>query len=507
MNSIDIFDTAIFRDVFEPTDIFLLLEDIFGKGFKQKRIEAEQKAHVQYKFPNINDIYKYLPGLDYHKEINMEMCHVYANPNILNMYKQNPSNYVFISDMYLPSNVLVKMLEKCGYENPKVFVSCEEKCNKGSGVLFDKVQRKVGKITKHYGDNYSSDVLGCIKHNIKPVFAQALHKQIMNLPATKNPYLKKYCAVLNTSEESALTKLAKWYAPLIYEFTKWVVNKRKPGQTIYFLSRDMFMPYLLAKTCLKQEDIRYLHCSRKSLAPLYLQINEPELYNKMKILFSEPEIQRLKKQGSDQCMQYLRNMGIKNGDIIVDIGYSGSTQKVIEDALHIKLKGLYMQLDKIPKYKTPMDMEMYLNRFVLQYRFLAEFILTSPEDCIVGYKMGKPLIEKDHERRKACARHINSVLIDIKLFNRINRMNLSVFDVEQTLIHIQNNLTYEMMELFNEPILCNRQKTERGINFDKEAILNGQLLECYRRSYAKPLFKKMLLMDPDLCSLIKLLPD
>ena len=124
MDSIDIFDTAIFRDVFEPTDIFLLLEDIFGKGFKQKRIEAEQKAHVQYRFPNINDIYKYLPAYDYHKEINMEMCHVYANPKILNMYKQNPSNYVFISDMYLPSNVLVKMLEKCGYENPKVFLLC-----------------------------------------------------------------------------------------------------------------------------------------------------------------------------------------------------------------------------------------------------------------------------------------------------------------------------------------------------------------------------------------------
>ena len=55
--------------------------------------------------------------------------------------------------------------------------------------------------------------------------------------------------------------------------------------------------------------------------------------------------------------------------------------------------------------------------------------------------------------------------------------NLSVFDVEQMLIHIQNYPSYEMMQLFNEPILTNRKKMERGINFDREAILHGRLLE------------------------------
>ena len=65
----------------------------------------------------------------------------------------------------------------------------------------------------------------------------------------------------------------------------------------------------------------------------------------------------------------------------------------------------------------------------------------------------------------------------------------------------------EIMELFNKPILTNRTKTERGINFDKKKILNGKLLDCYKKSYAKPLFKEMLLADPDLCSLISILPD
>lgn len=504
MDSIDIFDTAIFRDVYEPTDIFQLLEDIFGNNFKQKRIEAENKAHKQYKFPTIHDIYKYLPGFNLQKEINMEMSHIFANPKILNMYKQNPKNYIFISDMYLPSSVLVQMLEKCGYENPRVFVSCEEKCNKGSGLLFEKVEKRMGKITTHYGDNYLSDVCGCIKLGIKPVYHSALHKIPLELPVIKNPIAKKYYANLLISEEDDLTKLAKWYAPLIFEFTKWIISQRKPGQHIYFLSRDMFMPYLIAKTFLKQEDIHYLYCSRRSLASLYLASGDKSLIDKMKIVLTEDEIKA--KKDKTEALKYLKNSGIKSNDIIVDIGYSGSTQQVIEKFLNIKLQGMYIQLDQaLANHK--MNMKMFLKRFVLQYRFLAEFILTSPEDCIEDYKNGKPVIVKDHEKRKQYAKFINSVIINARLYNHINRMNLSVFDIEQLLIFIQNNLTDKMMSIFNEPILTNRQKTERGINFDKEAILNGQLLECYKKSYAKPLFKKMLLQDKELSSLIKLLPQ
>lgn len=504
MESIDIFDTAIFRDVYLPTDIFQLVENIVGNNFKQKRIEAENKAHKKFSFPTIDQIYSLLPGFNKAYEINMELSHIYANPKILAMYKQNPKNYIFISDMYLPSNILKRMLIKCGYENPVVFVSCEEKCNKGSGRLFEKVIKKVGTISKHYGDNYRSDIEGCIKHKIKPVFYPALHKRPLNLPIVKNPLLKKYAAALEISEERPLTKMAKYYAPLIYEFTKWVIAKRKPGQQIFFLSRDMFMPYLIARSILKEKDVNYLYCSRRSLAPLFIKTQEKDFIDKMKIVLTPEEFEAKEKQGVDECLNYLHNVGIKQGDILVDIGYSGSTQKILEKFLNIKLKGLYIQTDQVRD--KSLDMEMYLNRFALIYRFLAEFILTSPEDCIEGYKDGHILIRSDHEKRKVYAKHINSVIINPTLFNRINRMQLSVFDVEQMLIHIQTYPSYEMMQLFNAPILTNRTKTERGINFDRDKILDGKLMDCYKKSYARPLFKRMLEMDPELSCLVSLLP-
>lgn len=227
MESLDIFDTAVFRDVYEPKDIFTLVEQKVGNNFRAKRIEAEKQTSKQFPFYNIDQIYKLLPEFNPQDEIDMEFNHVYANPKILEMYKQNPKNFVFISDMYLSTKVLTKLLEKVGYEKPRIFVSCDEKCNKGSGVLFEKVIRKIGPIEKHYGDNYKSDILGCIKHKIKPVFYPALHNRPLNLPMVKNPLLKKYATAIETSQEKPLTKMTKYYAPLIYEFTKWVIKKKK----------------------------------------------------------------------------------------------------------------------------------------------------------------------------------------------------------------------------------------------------------------------------------------
>lgn len=506
MESLDVFDTAIFRDVYQPKDIFTLVEQSVGDDFARRRVEAEKKASAKKPFYTITDIYQYLLGCNPKEEIDMEFQHIYPNHEILNMYKKNPKNFVFISDMYLPAETIKKMLIKCGYENPKVFVSCEEKCNKGSGVLFEKVQRKIGKITKHYGDNYRSDIEGCVKQGIEPVYKPALHKRVLNLPSVKSPLLKKYAAALEVSTEAPLTKMAKYYAPLVYEFTKWVISKRKPGQKIFFLSRDMFMPYLIATRILNESDVYYLYCSRRSLAPLFIASKEKPLLDKMRIVLSDEEFKERSK-GQDECLQYLKNMNIQDGDILVDIGYSGSTQCVLEKFLNIKLKGLYIQLDQVPTYSRKMDMEMYLNRFCLSYRFLAEFIFTSPEDCIEGYKKGQVVISPDHPKRKEYAKRILKVIVDEVLFRRINRMNLSVFDVEQMLIHVQNYPSYEMMCLFNEPILTNRTSMERGINFNRNAILRGRLQQCYRKSYAKPLFKRMLELDPELADLAKLLPS
>lgn len=507
MESLDVFDTALFRDVYQPRDIFSLIEDKVGNSFRKKRIEAESKAAAKNRFYTLRDIYTYLIGFDPNKEIEMEFEHVYANPKILEMYNKNPMNYVFISDMYLPSSTIKKMLENCGYINPRVFVSCEEKCNKSSGILFDKVQKRVGKITKHYGDNYRGDIEGCVTQGIEPVFIPALEKFNLNLPAVKNPMLKKYAAILENSDEPALVILTKYFAPLIYYFTKWVLDKRGEDQHVYFLSRDMFMPYLIAKELMGEKNIHYIYCSRKSLSPLILNGKDKILIDKMHTIFGDKTCAEKKKEGIKDCLEYVKSTGIKERDIIVDIGYSGTTQRVIEQALDISLVGKYIQLGFVPKEFSSMDTRQYLNRMALIYVFLAEFIFTSPEDNVEGYKDGKVIFTPDNEKRKNYAKEIVNTIIDKDLFKHIMKMNLSLFDIEQMLIHIQTYPSYKMMEILNEPILTNRLTKESCINFNREAILQGKLMECYKHSYAHPLFKKMLEHDKELWGLLRLLPQ
>ena len=63
---------------------------------KKQRIDAEKKAQQQFGFATLKQIYSYL-DFDPQIEIDMELNHCYPNAQILNMYNENPNNYVFIS--------------------------------------------------------------------------------------------------------------------------------------------------------------------------------------------------------------------------------------------------------------------------------------------------------------------------------------------------------------------------------------------------------------------------
>ena len=149
--SIDVFDTAVLRKVFKPTDIFNLVEENVGNNFKVARLLAQEKARKKSIYYDISDIYRLLPfTLSPKAEIKEEILNSEANPYILDLYNKQEADYIFISDMYLPSAVIVQMLEKCGYKNPNVFVSCEFKALKGNGLLFTKVENFLKrKIQKH----------------------------------------------------------------------------------------------------------------------------------------------------------------------------------------------------------------------------------------------------------------------------------------------------------------------------------------------------------------------
>jgi len=177
--SFDVFDTLVLRPFDRPSSVFFLLGQKHKcPGFQKYRVQAEKDARRAafekmgtYEV-TLEDIYKRLRRyvlLDTEKamalEIEIEIGLAFANPYMKNVFAQAKNlgkRLIAISDMYLPRDAILRILEKCGYSGLEdVFVSCELGENKRDGLLFDFVRASMGINLKylHIGDNYTSDFL------------------------------------------------------------------------------------------------------------------------------------------------------------------------------------------------------------------------------------------------------------------------------------------------------------------------------------------------------------
>lgn len=198
--SFDVFDTLLERDVKHPYFIF----DIVGKKigdpyFRKHRIAAEKKARALDPSGEVSldDIYCHLSleNLDkrFVKEVELDTEFEHIHPlnknNIIFKFCLNHCNTVYlVSDMYLPSSFIEKLLRKaniCGYK--KLFVSCEYKKNKVTSDLFNCLLNEENLKNNqliHVGDSFKADFRGPRKIGIRSIliinkkllFSKAIYK-------------------------------------------------------------------------------------------------------------------------------------------------------------------------------------------------------------------------------------------------------------------------------------------------------------------------------------------
>ena len=181
--SFDIFDTAILRNVLFPQDIFKIwaqyVQDKYQfTDFQYVRISAEQEARTQSDEDEItlDEIYNVIqnkyPELDVEdlkeKEIQIELENAAANPLIRELYlhaKEHGKTIFFISDMYLPHNIVDRMLRQTGFSDfDALYVSSQDKKCKYNGKLYKEIIAAMPasadvKSWLHMGDNWDSDVM------------------------------------------------------------------------------------------------------------------------------------------------------------------------------------------------------------------------------------------------------------------------------------------------------------------------------------------------------------
>lgn len=202
--SFDIFDTLLFRPFSEPADLFYFLGERLGlSDIRRIRMEQEQRArrecykekgHYEAAFDEIWAVMEQktgIPaaqGMGLEEELEEEFC--YANPFMKRVFeelKARGKQIICISDMYLPSVFLRKLLKRNGYADiHKVYVSCEYGKNKADGGLYRLVREEFPIKTAfvHCGDNVHSDV----KMAKKCGFASLYYPNVNRMALSFRPY-------------------------------------------------------------------------------------------------------------------------------------------------------------------------------------------------------------------------------------------------------------------------------------------------------------------------------
>ena len=355
--SLDVFDTALVRGVAKPTDVFIAMEsrvrDILKNkdlSFPQLRIKAERAAR-QLSLENgktdeitLAQIYEaFDPDGPWDRklteklvalELETEFSFLYANPEIYDLYlhaKRLGLPTVYISDMYLPPEVIRKLLLKNGFDVEKMFVSNEHGISKHNGGLYEIMIKDLGvqpDQVLHLGDNYHSDYTNAVRYGISAVHTEHLRPRSMSDEAPNSlryeegdlatslclgltrRYASRHNRNNSTIAVDANAEFAKKLGyevagPITFLFLHWLAVKSQEAgiKRLFFFSRD---GYILVKAfeILKKRwnldvEAEYLYASRR--------------------LYNFARIERLDNQSLDFLLT--PNPGLKVRDFIERCGF------------------------------------------------------------------------------------------------------------------------------------------------------------------------------------------
>ena len=316
--SFDIFDTTLIRKCGNPENIFYILAQKLYPNDKAKREDfivwrkraprivlkklkkTELTLHDIYTAEGVISFNEYDVQTLIDKELETEGENLVCNPKIaelINQKRMNGYKIAFISDMYIDSLTLRKILEKQCQIKPEdnVYVSCEIQARKDSGHLYQYVKQQLNpQIWEHYGDNRYSDVKIAKKNGIKAKHV-ATHnntlEQRLEQLASKNPTFKELSLLTGISKTARLqnnnpytTIAANYVASAYVPFVKWLIEtaKKENIRTLYFLSRDSYILQKIAESIPHDGiELKYLFVSRRSLMRPYMYGSKPYDYLKI----------------------------------------------------------------------------------------------------------------------------------------------------------------------------------------------------------------------------------
>jgi len=315
--SFDIFDTLITRPLLNPDHIFYLIEKQIKKELKlsidyyKYRKEAESSLRQENNFGDnvtIDRIYsqfKELTGLTNEIvnrikdiEIHYEILLSLPRKDVINIPRELKSlgkKVVFLSDMYLTSEIIKKIFQKHNVDlsDIDVLVSSEICKRKDTNEIWASYMHKIAQI--HVGDNEHSDVQLPVDnkimtyHVMSPVrLLELANPRVDKLPQNPTAYDSMYLGPASARLFSSPFRLHpsgklridepeelgySFFGPIILYFTVWLFIKIQEHRinTILFFAREGFLlkkmfDLLDRKLGQSKVETKYLLCSRRGVS-------------------------------------------------------------------------------------------------------------------------------------------------------------------------------------------------------------------------------------------------
>lgn len=285
--SFDIFDTLIARKTADPSDLFEIMSKCYTAISKKKsdfkKIRQQAVSTCCDGMPSIDDIYSIIKknellsntqvNLLFNNEIDNEKKITYPRDDLIKLFDyavETGKTVLLVSDMYLTSEILGELLFR--YTNhsipqEKIFVSCEQKAEKNTGILWSNVILKQYNARQilHIGDNWKGDVekpqrfgiTCCPIMGIRDMIAASCFRDVLSIASSlpdrvvvgllgkklfESPFISspKYKLVIDKSSLGYCI-----YGPIVIRYLLWMLSTSRSlcNRRIIFLARDGYFLY------------------------------------------------------------------------------------------------------------------------------------------------------------------------------------------------------------------------------------------------------------------------
>lgn len=353
--SFDIFDTFLLRPFLAPGDLF---SAIGGNQFRGARTAAERDAIAEKRVnTTIDDIYAKMPktllGMR-DVEIAEERRRAVVNPDMLKAYtraKELGKKVVFVSDMYLPENILRDILLSKGVSGwDGLYSSCSRGCTKkDGGRLFSVMTSDIGvrpQDVVHIGDDRHGDIEGGSRAGVYPYYYHKIAHRLFE----DNPAITSFMSRCGNDTHASLMlgALALSYhitrceygddpwrrcgviytSPIYYNYAMFIVSyaRRNKKTQLLLVLRDGYAIGRILGLIAPEMSCIYVYASRSVVYP---------------VLYGGPG-----SHAESEFRKYLDASGVDASNAVIVDGPSvrRSAERAICSALKVTVPAVYLML-------------------------------------------------------------------------------------------------------------------------------------------------------------------